>query len=163
MWMGIVLLSAAARLVPHPWNFTPLVAIGLFAGVYAESAIAAAAATLLFLALGDLVLGFYPGILWNYAAALVPVMLGRWARGRKGASVAGAALASSLSFFAISNFSVWAGGLIYPRTLAGLASCYAAGVPFYRNQIAGDAFYTLLMFGAYELLVRRYRISRAAA
>jgi len=169
MWAGIVLLGAVARLIPHPWNFTPLVALGLFAGAYARKASAAAVATLLSLALSDVLLNIYvyrrfdKGFLWIYGAALVPVLLGRCVRGGKGVrGLAAAMLASSLSFFAITNFAVWVGGL-YPHTLAGLAATYAAGIPFYRNQLLGDVFYTLVMFGAYELLARGGRPVRAAA
>jgi hypothetical protein len=172
VWIGIVLLGACARLIPHPWNFTPLVAIGLFAGTYARSAGAAAAVTLLSLILSDLSLGgFYQGFWVVYAAALVPVLAGRLAtRPRSGlvrktpamAAIAGAGLASSLSFFLITNFGVWAGGALYPRTLAGLAACYAAGIPFYRNQLAGDVFYVLLMFGGYAAIARLWT-TRASA
>jgi hypothetical protein len=178
VWIGIVLLGACARLIPHPWNFTPLVAIGLFAGTYARSAGAAAAMTLLSLILSDLALGFYQGFWVVYAAALVPVLAGRLAaHPRSGlvvmrsglvekspaiAAIAGAGLVSSLSFFLITNFGVWAGGALYPRTLAGLAACYAAGIPFYRNQLAGDVFYVLLMFGGYAAIARLWT-TRASA
>lgn len=163
IWIGIVLLGACARLIPHPWNFTPLVAIGLFAGTYARSAWAAAATTLSSLVLSDLVLGFYAGFWVVYAAALVPVLAGRLAAKRQAtAMIAGAGLASSLSFFLITNFGTWAGGQLYPHTLAGLAACYAAGIPFYRNQLAGDVFFVLLMFGAYAAIARGWT-TRASA
>jgi hypothetical protein len=166
VWIGIVLLGACARLIPHPWNFTPLVAIGLFAGTYARSSGAAAAMTLLSLILSDLALGFYQGFWVVYAAALVPVLAGRLAARRSNAPgmavIAGAGLASSLSFFLITNFGVWAGGALYPRTLAGLAACYAAGIPFYRNQLAGDVFYVLLMFGGYAAIARLWTTRTSA-
>jgi len=170
-WLAAALAIGASmlRLFPHPWNFTPLVAMGLFAGAYARKMTTAAAATLLSLAVSDVFLDLYVyrrfdrGFLWIYAAALVPVLLGRLVRGSKCVmGLATAMLASSLSFFAITNFAVWVGGL-YPHTLSGLAACYAAGIPFYRNQLWGDLFYTLLMFGSYELLARRWRLARAAA
>lgn len=155
MWLTIVALGAAARLLPHPWNFTPLVAIGLFAGAHARRAGTGALVTLLSLALSDVVLGFYRGFEWVYVAALIPVLFGRLGRNRGGvAGIAAAAFASSLSFFVITNFAVWAAGQLYPRTLAGLGACYVAALPFYANQIAGDAFYTVLMFGGYALLTR---------
>jgi hypothetical protein len=163
IWIGIVLLGACARLIPHPWNFTPLVAIGLFAGTYARSAWAAAATTLSSLVLSDLALGFYQGFWVVYAAALVPVLAGRLVTRRPAmTAIGGAGLASSLSFFLITNFGTWAGGVLYPRTLAGLAACYAAGIPFYRNQLAGDVFYVLLMFGGYAAIARLWT-TRASA
>ena len=38
LWIGMMVLGACARLLPHPWNFTPLMAIALFAGSHARKA-----------------------------------------------------------------------------------------------------------------------------
>jgi hypothetical protein len=164
LWIGMVVLGACARLVPHPWNFTPLIAIGLFAGSHARKASTGVFATLLALVLSDAVLGFYPGFWYVYAAALIPVLLGRLIRDRSGESViAAAALASSVSFFVITNFMVWATGQMYPHTIGGLSACYLAGIPFYRNQGLGDAFYSLAIFGGYAVIHRLSQPARQAA
>jgi hypothetical protein len=164
LWVGIVVLGACARLVPHPWNFTPLMAIGLFAGSHARKASTGVAATLLALVLSDAVMGFYPGFWYVYAAALIPVLIGRLIRDRNGASVIGvAALASSLSFFFVTNFMVWATSQLYPHTMGGLSACYLAGIPFYRNQGLGDAFYTLAVFGGYAVIQHLSQPARQAA
>ena len=100
-------------------------------------------------------LGFYPGFWYIYAAALIPVLLGRLIRNRSGAgAIAAAALASSLSFFLITNFMVWAISQLYPHTAAGLSACYLAGLPFYQNQVLGDAFYSVAIFGGYAAISR---------
>jgi hypothetical protein len=44
----------------------------------------------------------------------------------------------------------------YPRTFAGLATCYLAGLPLFRNTLAGDAFYSVLLFGGYALAERMF-------
>jgi hypothetical protein len=155
MWIGIVALGASARLLPHPWNFTPLVAAGLFAGTRARGIGAGALVTLLSLAISDIALGFSRDALFVYPAALIPVLLGRMMRNRGWAGIPAAALASSVSFFLITNFMTWAIRDIYPHTMAGLSACYIAGIPFYANQLAGDAFYTAVMFGGYSLLTRK--------
>jgi len=152
LWITMVILGACARLLPHPWNFTPIIAIGLFSGYQARHAGAGILATLAALALSDAVLGFYSGMWFVYAAALVAVLFGRVARSRGVGAIAAAALGSSLSFFLITNFMVWATGRLYPGTLAGLTACFAAAIPFYQNQAAGDAFYTVAIFGGYALL-----------
>jgi len=160
----MIVLGAGARLVPHPWNFTPLMAIGLFAGSQARKASTGILATLLALVLSDAVLGFYSGFWYVYAAALIPVLVGRMIRNRSGAgTTAVAAVASSLSFFVITNFMVWATGQQYPRTISGLSACFLAGIPFYRNQVLGDAFYTVAIFGGYALLNRLCQPLRQAA
>jgi hypothetical protein len=164
LWIAMVVLVACARLLPHPWNFTPLVAIGLFSGYHARKAATGVLATLSALALSDVVLGFYRGFWLVYAGALVAVWFGRVARNRGGVgTIAAAALGSSLAFFLISNLMVWATQRLYPHTLAGIAACLAAGIPFYQNQALGDAFYTLAIFGAYALLKRSFHPVHQAA
>jgi uncharacterized protein DUF6580 len=164
LWIWMVVLGAGMRLLPHPWNFTPLMAIGLFAGSKAQKVSTGVLVTLLALVLSDAVMGFYPGFWYIYAAALIPVFLGRLIRNRNGVgAIAGSALASSLSFFVVTNFTVWATESLYPRTAAGLAACYAAGLPFYQNQVLGDAFYTVAIFGGYAAINRFCQPQRQAA
>lgn len=164
LWIALVLLCAAARLLPHPWNFTPLMAIGLFSGYQASKAATGILVTLSALVLSDAVLGFHSSFWYVYGAALVAVFFGRVTRNRGGASgIAAAAVGSSLSFFLITNFMVWATGGLYPSTLAGLAACFTAAIPFYQNQAVGDAFYTLALFGGYALLKRSSHPAHQAA
>ena len=61
--------------------------------------------------------------------------------------VAGAVLASSTSFFVLSNFAVWAGSGMYPHTAAGLAACYVAAIPFYANDVMSTAVTAGALFG----------------
>src|ERR1019366_4762522 len=136
LWVGIVGLGACTKLLPHPWNFTPLIAIGLFAGSQARFVTTGVLATLSALALSDAVMGFYSGFWYVYGAALIPVLLGRLIRNRTGVvAIVAAALGSSVSFFLVTNFMVWATGSLYPHTMAGLAICFTAGIPFYQNQL----------------------------
>lgn len=155
LWVGLVILAAAARLLPHPWNFTPMVAMALFAGNQARRMSTGILVTLSALMASDAILGFYGGFWFVYAATLIPVLLGRLTRDRSGfASIASAGLASSLAFFVTTNFMVWARGNMYPHTLAGLTASFVAGLPFYGNQIMGDLFYTVAIFGAYQLAAK---------
>jgi hypothetical protein len=64
----------------------------------------------------------------------------------KPARLVGAALASSVSFFLLSNLATWACWNMYPKTLGGLMTAYALGLPFFRNALAGDLIFTLAMF-----------------
>ncbi|MFN8587041.1 MAG: DUF6580 family putative transport protein [Candidatus Eisenbacteria bacterium] len=156
MVVVLILLAVASRLLPHPPNFAPVAAIGLFAG----SVFSRRSGWLVpFVALlaSDLVLGFYQPVsmLWNYAGFAACLLLGSGLIGSRRTVVrlAGATLASSVAFFALSNFGMWAGGY-YPRTLAGLAECYVAALPFFRNTLASDVLYTAALFGCWALLTR---------
>jgi len=168
MVVVLILLAAASRLLPHPPNFAPIAAIGLFAGATlgrrATWAVPFAA-----LLLSDAILGFYHPVamFWNYSAFAGCLLLGSalLARRTSAPRLAGAALTSSLVFFALSNFGMWASGY-YPRTLAGLGACYTAALPFYRNTLLSDALYTAALFGGLALLratVARLRPQTAGA
>jgi len=84
------------------------------------------------------------------------VLLGGWLAHKTTALRVGAAsLAGSVSFFLISNFAVWAVWNMYPKTASGLAACYVAGLPFFRNAVVSDLFFAALFFGIGYLVSQR--------
>ena len=100
-------------------------------------------------------------VTWGWYAAMV--WLGSLLRQKQNfRRLAAAALAGSISFFLISNFMVWLIWHMYPMTFAGLGQCYAAAIPFYRNQFAGDLIFTAAFFGLPALL-RAHESSREVA
>ena len=162
----LVVLAAASRVVPHPWNFTPMIAVALFAGARIERSWLAAIAVAGCLALGDIALGAFPygGMAWVYGSMMLVVATGRLLRARTGMlATLVAALGAGFVFFVVTNFAVFIGGGLYPRTAAGLLECYVAAVPFYRNQIVGDVLFTSALFGLYAaaITLRRRMVSAA--
>ncbi len=61
-----------------------------------------------------------------------------------------AAMSASAGFFLISNFAVWASWNMYPKTLSGLATCYLAALPFFRNSLISEAVSSALIFGVWQ-------------
>ena len=160
--LSAVAAAAALRLVPHPPNFTPIAAMALFGAAHLGRNPLAFVAPLGALLLSDLVLGFYPGMWVQYVAVALIVLLG-WAVLRRVTPlrVGGAAVASSVLFFAVTNFGVWMISGMYPLTLGGLAACYVAAIPFFQNTLAGDLFFSGLLFGGFALLERGIPALRA--
>jgi hypothetical protein len=169
----IVVAAAATRLLPHLPNLTPLTALALFGGACFTDRRLAFALPLLALAVSDLALAAIGG--WQamivdahvevqYLAFALVAMLGFALRGRRSlAAVAGGTLLGSSLFFAVSNFGVWALGSMYPKTGEGLLACYVAGIPFFRNALAGDFLYAALLFGGLKLLEMRFAALREPA
>ena len=150
--LSAILLAAVLRLVPHPPNFTPIGAMALFSGAYLGRRGLAFAAPLGAMALSDAVLGFYSGFWITYVAVALIVVVGWLALSRVSVlRVGGAAIASSVLFFLVSNFGTWASSGMYPHTFAGLSACYVAAIPFFQNTIAGDLFYATLLFGGFRI------------
>jgi len=153
--LAIIALAAALRIAPHPWNFTPVGAMALFSGAVIRDRRLAFFFPILALFAGDVFIGFHKLMPVVYASFAISVAIGLWLRNRRTLARIGAAtLLGATQFFLVTNFAVWAFGLSYPRTGAGLFACYAAGVPFFWNTLAGDAIYAALLFGGFALAER---------
>lgn len=162
---GLIAFAALSRLLPHPPNFAPIGAMALFGAAYLPKKWLAVVVPFVALWISGLIIDntlmaqWYDGFVWFsnpwvYVAMLGVVALG-WLTLRKVTltNVVGSALGASGLFFIISNFGVWLG--YYPKTIAGLTACYAAAVPFFQYTLLGDLFFCGVLFGAYEVALRR--------
>jgi hypothetical protein len=106
--------------------------------------------------LSDLVIGLHDQMTPVYSAFLGITCLGFLMREKRTvARIATLTLASSLLFFLMTNFGVWAIGTLYPRTGEGLVSCFTLAIPFFRNQLFGDFLYSTVLFGLLHLIEKR--------
>lgn len=170
--IALVAGAALMRLVPHPPNFTPIAALALFAGAHFESPRVALAVPLVAMLVSDVALqmmhgtGLHSALFAVYLSFVAVVGIGLLLNSRRRpAWILAAALASSTLFFVVTNFAVWAQGSMYPLTPEGLMACYIAAIPFFGWTVAGDLFYTTLLFGSFALAERRFALfaPRAAA
>jgi hypothetical protein len=96
---------------------------------------------------------------WYVGACLIGLLLHNRI---KPLYVAGAAVGSSVSFFLISNFAVWAAGNIgYPKTFSGLIACYTAGLPFFRPGILSDLMFSAVFFALPALVAYTTRLKES--
>ena len=159
--LSLTVLGAVARLIPHPPNFAPVGATSLFAGARLPRW-QAYLVPLALMAVTDPILsplyGFRPFnkfLLFTYLSFLISVWLGRRLRNTESISrIAAVTVVNSIQFFLITNFGSWLWFQTYPRTTAGLASCYVAAIPFFGWTLASDVLYTAVLFGLYAWLSR---------
>jgi hypothetical protein len=149
-----VLAGVILRLLPHAPNFTPIAAIALFSGVYfsRKTALILPVAAM---AVSDMFLGFYDIKIMTavYGSFILSVVLGFWLKNsKKWQTIGEAAVLSSVLFFIITNFAVWIFTPWYEKTFFGIIECYAMALPFLKNMLLGDLFYTASLFGVYELV-----------
>jgi len=160
--IAVVFVAALTRLLPHAPNFTPLAAMALFGGAYISNKYLAIIIPLLAMLLSDALMGFNG---WAFTEQVIVVygcfaliaVLGISLQQRKSAvRVAGASIGASVLFFVLTNFAVWVGGYfhtpaLYPLNSSGLIECYVAAIPFFTNSLAGDLFYSAVLFGGFYL------------
>nr|AEQ20370.1 hypothetical protein [uncultured bacterium CSL1] len=155
---GLVFAAALSRLLPHPYNFSPVGAIALFSGARFNNLRTAILVPLAAMLVSDLFIGFYSGVWLVYAAFTLIVLLGHFVlRHRSGALIiASCAVATSVLFFLLTN-CVWLyNENLYPVSIAGQIAAYTDAVPFFWNTLAGDLFYVSLLFGALAYAQRKY-------
>jgi hypothetical protein len=164
--ISLLVIGIASRLIPHYPNFTAVGAISLFGAAFAGRRSIAIVLPFLIMLISDMVLNnliyasaypadfsqatfLYKGALWTYAALGIIVIFG-YSLFRNGVGfprVFAGAVGSALIFFLITNFGVWAMSTIYPVSFTGLLACYTAGLPFLVNQMMGDLFFSMVLFG----------------
>lgn len=155
--VGLILLAAVLRLLPHPWNFSPIAAMALLGGASLRTRSGALLVPLAALFLSDWVLGFYPTMFVTYAAFAAVVMIGRLLSDQaKAPKIFLASMAGSITFYVLSNFGVWLWDGLYPLNTQGLVACYTAALPFFQGTLAGDLFYAAVLFGAFRFAQARF-------
>jgi len=161
--VALISLALMGRLIPHPDNFTPMLAVALFGGAMLPGRMAYLI-PLVALFLSDLLMG--NSVTWMtpviYGCFALGTGLGQWlGRHRTWAKTGLAALAGGFLFYLVTNLAVWMtpNGL-YPHTLDGLVECYAMALPFFRNEIAGDVLWSAMLFGLFDFVqagIKTYR------
>jgi len=148
----MIILAAVVRILPHPWNFTPIGAMALFSGAMFRDRRVAFLFPLAALFAGDIFVGLYRIIPIVYASFLLSVLIGTLLTERRTIlRIGGAVFLGALQFFLVTNAAIWRAFDTYPHTPAGLAACYIAGLPLFGNTLAGDALYATLFFGTFAL------------
>jgi hypothetical protein len=146
--------AGSLHFIPHAWHFTPVAASLLFFGargsrrqIWVPLALFAAADVVLTKLVYSYPLTWDHLVTWAWYAAIL--WLGTNLREKSGpVRVVSAALASSVSFFLVSNFAAWAAWPdMYPRSFNGLMMSYTAGLPFFRGTVESDLFFSIAMFG----------------
>ncbi|MCK5178826.1 MAG: hypothetical protein KAR32_04790 [Candidatus Omnitrophica bacterium] len=156
----ILVLGILSRLVVHSWNFTPVIALALFGGVYLKKKQAIILPLVLF-AVTDMILGFHQVMFFTWGSVVLISAMGLWVQRNKNLkTVLGGGLASAVLFFVVTNFGVWLVSGMYPLTLAGLSECFTLAVPFFRGTLLGTFVYGFVLFGVYEIIAARIKSAK---
>lgn len=154
-----ILAGVFLRLIPHAPNFAPISAIAIFSGAHLSKKWGVVIAVLA-MAISDFFIGFYDIKIMAsvYLSFLLSVFLGALIKNKKTfKDVALISLASSISFFIITNLAVFVFSPWYEKTFSGLLYCYFMALPFFKNTLLSDIFYTFSFFGLYELSLKAFQ------
>jgi hypothetical protein len=146
--ISLILILAFARLIPHPPNFTPIIAVAIVSGYFFKNINLSLLTLLVAMLISDLFIGFYENVIFVYVSLLLITFVFHKISNKinfKNLFIYG--FARSLVFFVVSNFGVWALGspgvydVAYDKNLSGLIECYILAIPFF-----GNTFLSTLIF-----------------
>ena len=157
-----ILVAGISRLFPHIPNFTPIAAMALFGGVYFSDRRLAVVVPLSAMLLSDMALqlifgwGFHNTIIYVYIGFILTSLIGMMVRRNVTfLSVTAGSIISSILFFIITNFGVWAA--FGPGIgITGLYTTYVLGIPFFAPTLLGDLFFNSVLFGAFYFAQLKY-------
>jgi len=146
-----ILIAILLRISPHPWNFTPILSIALLTGVYFKNKYSFLI-PLSIVVLSDLYIGNFNMAFWVYMSYLLIFVFGKTFISEKSfKNIFLSSVLGSLIFFIITNFGTWLIG--YPKSIAGLVTCFTLALPFYKNTLLSAVFYSSLFFVLYEMFL----------
>ena len=150
----VAAVAVHLRFVALPFSFTPVVAALLFFGARMPRRqwwipLAMLMASDLYLTRVTYGYVFTADQIVTWAMWVAILLLGAsLIKGYSALRIGGTTLLSSVLFFLGSNFAVWAVWRdMYPKTFDGLMACYVAGLPFFRNALISDMFFSAAFFG----------------
>ena len=146
--VGLVLILALSRLIPHPWNFTPVIAVAMMSGYFFKNIYFSLSILLISMLIADIFIGFYENMIFVYLSLMfVAFVFFKISKKINFKNLFVYSFAGSLIFFILSNFGVWILGspgvdnLPYDKNLNGLIECYILAIPFF-----GNTFLSTLIF-----------------
>ena len=151
-----IVLLVLSRLIPHPPNFTPLIAGAVFLPfMLKDRTLIIVGLPILCLFISDLIIGFHSLMLWTYGAFLIIGLTVFNISKLNLRTLLGLSLASPTIFYVISNFGVWLTAATYTKDLNGLLECYVLALPFYGNSLVSTVLFSLVFFLTRHLVIIR--------
>ena len=151
----LIIVLSFSRLIPHPWNFTPVLAMGIFSGFYFKNFILSSFVVIFSMFIGDLFLGFHSTMFFTYISLAVAVIFGLYIKQFKLTEILFSGLVSSVCFFIITNFGAWLTLEMYEKNFSGLLQSYILAIPFFHNTLISTFLYLILLKLLFDFTIRK--------
>jgi len=152
--VGIFLALVASRFIPHPPNFTSLLALSFY--VPALLGARYLPALIISFAITDLFIGFHETALFTWGSVLFIGLLSKYFIKSITSRITGA-LVGACIFFLVTNFGVWSIG-IYGYTINGLLTCYTLAIPFFVYSLISTFIFSSVIETVYKLQSKKLKI-----
>ena len=138
IFFGIIL--ALSRIIPHPPNFTPILASAIMAPLLIKDRWFGIAIPILAMFISDVIIGFYSYQFVIYLSILAIALVSPMHKNYTKLGIM--AVGASVWFFIATNFAEWIIWDYYPKTIEGLLACYTLALPFFKNTLISTILFT---------------------
>ena len=151
--IGIFATLAASRFIPHPPNFTSLIALSFYVPVLLG--LRYLPALLISFAITDLIIGYHTGTHWTWGSVLVIGLMAQYFNKTLSWRLSGALLGATI-FFIITNFGVWTTGM-YGYTIRGFIECYTLAIPFFTYSVLSTFLFAAIIETCYKIYICKFK------
>ena len=149
---GVLVVLSASRFIPHPPNFTSLLALSFYIpAVFGKKYIPVVVIALLFT---DLFLGFHSTIIFTSGSVILIGLISNYFNRSITFRIFGA-LTGAVIFFIVSNFGVWLNGS-YGYSLNGMLSCYLLAIPFFGFSLLSTLIFSAIIEAVYKFYQKTF-------
>ena len=150
--LGIFASLAASRFIPHPPNFTSLIALSFYIPVFLG--LRFLPALIISFAITDIIIGYHSGTHWTWGSVLLIGLIAPLFAKNIKLRITGSLLGASI-FFIITNFGVWASGM-YGYTIQGFFNCYILAIPFFAYSLISTLTFSIIIESLYKLYLTKF-------
>ena len=141
LFLGCVGIVLIFRIIPHPPNFTPVIALSLYLPII--FGIWSLPFCILGFAITDYFIGFHSLLIWTWGSLVLVGLISKLSKNLINRLIL--AFLGSLIFFALSNFGVWLTGSFYEPNIEGLITCYIMAIPFFKNTLLSTMIFAIFI------------------
>ena len=150
--LGILVVLSASRFIPHPPNFTSLLALSFYIpAVLGTRYIPAVIISLLFT---DLIIGIHSTMIFTYGSVIIIGLISEYFNKSILLRISGA-LTGAVVFFALTNFGVWLGGS-YGYSLVGIINCFILAIPFFTYSVISTLIFSIVIETIYRIYQKSF-------
>lgn len=154
--ISLILILTFSRLIPHPPNFTPIIAMAIMSGYFFRNIYLSLFVMLFSMLLADVFIGFYYNMIFVYLTLfLITFIFFNISNKINSKNLLICSLTGSLIFFIFSNFGVWFLGSLYEKSLTGLVECYILAIPFFLNTLLSTIFFSYSSFIFFNIFEKK--------
>ena len=159
----LILVLSFSRLIPHPWNFTPILAVGIFSGFYFRNFVLSFFIVIFSMFLSDIIIGFHNTMFFTYISLCGAIALGLYIKKLKFIEIVFSSLFASIVFFIVTNLGAWLTLDMYEKNISGLMNSYILAIPFFHNTLASTLIYLFILKFALDYLIKFKKIKNKLA